>query len=856
MGRMPESPSFAAWLRIAPEPWFRAFAATRTDLLRTDVTDVARLAVLAASRAAVARGLESLDAAALRVVHRAAVLARVNPAVDREELLDAALGDAPQSAAGRETGSGRQSAPEAAAGPQSTAGSQPAPGAPSAPGAQSAPEAALTSAIRAGLLWPADGGGDPAEASAYRVQPEAGGLLPVTAAERAHSPHWATATDPRPLATSTVSAALLENAQGAGAAAVTSLALTVVAEFGRREVSQLVSGGVGKREAQALARAAGTDQGRFTLLAELASYLGWLATTRDPADPQWKPTAEFDAAAAAPREQVWANLVTAWLTHPVDIAHVLAGTTPAGERIHLLGRDDHARTAFGGFPASRPQILTLRKLVLVALLREGRQDAGTGEGEASAHGAEANALRSGAGTDGAGSGAGGASGAGPDVHDDQHTAGRAVRTQDLVGLLGFTHPLLSAVRTDEIDQVLDEAEAFGLTASPLGNPDAHALTPFGRSLASWVEEHDDPFDVLGVRDGLDAGPPLPLREAVAALLPPLETRVTLQSDLSGVAFGPLDHQVRMRLERIADIDTRGQGSVYRFTDESITRGLRAGESVESILATLAELSETGVPTTLEHMVNAAGSRLHRVRVARARSVVVVDDPTDLDVLLDDPAAVAIGLRRLAPTVAVADASSDRVSVLLETEDRPILRVDLGAEDAVGTRAPVPALASPTTTRTTRVPASRIPAHIDALVTQRATGSTRRSAQGARGTTAQSGRGARGAGRTGAAGAAASAGVVASAGNTTEVGVVDPKAAQSALGDTQSVLAELGEAAAVAAPVDLVVTTSDGTHRTVRMVPQVVQAGRVMGRTDAGKALRVSVSRIVQVRRSGGRGSGE
>src|SRR5699024_5755392 len=144
----------------------------------------------------------------------------------------------------------------------------------------------------------------------------------------------------------------------------------------------------------------------------------------------------------------------------------------------------------------------------------------TGEGEASAHGAEANAPRA--------------------------AAGRAVRTQDLVGLLGFTHPLLSAVRTDEIDQVLDEAEAFGRTASPLGNPDAHALTPFGRSLASWVEEHDDPFDVLGVRDGLDAGPPLPLREAVAALLPPLETRVTLQSDLSGVAFGPLDHQVRMR----------------------------------------------------------------------------------------------------------------------------------------------------------------------------------------------------------------------------------------------------------------------------------------------------------------------
>ena len=735
MGRMPASTSFAAWLRTAPDSALRAFARTRTDLLRTDVTDLSRLAALAASRAAVARGLESLDAAALRVVHRAAVLARVAPVLDRDELLAAALAPAP--------------------------------------------EAALDSGVRAGLLWPADGG-DPATATTFRVQPEAGGFLPITAAERAQPRPWESARDPRPLTVVPVSRALRENAQGAGAAQATALALTAVAEFAHRDVPQLVSGGVSRRDAQVLARAAGTDAGRFALVAELASALGWLSTTRDPADPQWKPTAEFDDAARAPRAQVWGRLLTAWLTHPVDIAHVLTGSTPAGERVHLLGRDDRARSAFPGFHTARPQILELRRLVLVTLLRAG--EAVDREG------------------------------------------GAAVSQADLVALLGFTHPLLEAVTADELAQVLDEAEFFGLTASPLGRGDAHALTPFGESAARWIVDRDDPDDVLGIREGLADGPPPELIEAVATALPPLESTVTLQSDLTGVAFGPLDHAVQLQLERIADVDTRGQGTVYRFTDESITRGLRAGETVDSIRTTLADLSTTGVPTTLEHMITAAGARLHRVRVARARSVILVDDPADLDVILEDPAAAALGMRRLAPTVAIAEASSDRVSVLLETEDRPVLLVDSAAEDPAGTRAPVPSPVPAPTSRTTRVPADRVERFVEGLLAAR-------SGVAAGGARSRGGR---------AAGASA-------AGNTGAAGAVGHEAGADGAGALDGVLAQLGEAAAVGTAIELTVTTSDGTHRRVRAVPQSVNGGRLVARTDAGTALRVSLARIVAVR---------
>ena len=799
MGRMPESPSFAAWLRTAPPPVLRALIATRTDLLRTDVTDLARLAALASSRAAVARGLESLDAAALRVVHRAAVLARVAPVVERDELLAAAL--------------------------------------------TPAPEAALDSAVRTGLLWPADGG-DPARAAGFRVQPEAGGLLPVTAAARATPQPWESARDPRPLAVSPVSAALRENAQGAGAASATALALTAVAEFAHRDVPQLVSGGVSRRDAQTLARAAGADAGQFALVAELAAALGWLSTTRDPADPQWKPTAEFDQTARAPRAQVWADLLTAWLTHPVDIAHVLAGSTPSGERIHLLGRDERGRAAFAGFHTARPQILELRRLVLVTLLRAGRGEGGDADEAATATGDGPEAAMG--------------TGDGP---------GAAVSQDDLVALLGYTHPLLEAVTSDEVDQVLTETEFFGLTASPLGRSRDHALTPFGEAAAQWIVDRDDPDDVLGHREGLAEGPPAVLVEAVAAALPPLESTVTLQSDLTGVAFGPLDHAVQMQLERIADVDTRGQGTVYRFTDESVTRGLRAGETVDSIRAVLQDVSSTGVPTTLKHMITAAGARLHRVRVARARSVVLVDDPADLDVILEDPAAAALGMRRLAPTVAIAEASSDRVSVLLETEDRPVLLVDAAGEDPAGTRAPVPSPVPAPTVRTTRVPAERVESWIEALVATQAGGQVgARGGAGGRagGRAGTRGRGGAGAGRSDGSGgagdragtgadrsggaASAASGTGASAGNTGSGGAVGPGADDADSGGAlDAVLAELGEAAATGTAVDLTVTTSDGTHRTVRVVPQTVTGGRLVARTDTGTSLRVSLARIVRVR---------
>ena len=77
------------------------------------------------------------------------------------------------------------------------------------------------------------------------------------------------------------------------------------------------------------------------------------------------------------------------------------------------------------------------------------------------------------------------------------------------------------------------------------------------------------------------------------------------------------------------------------------------------------------------------------------------------------------------------------------------------------------------------------------------------------------------------------------------------AAVSAVGaetGTAGVLAELSEAAAVKAEVELIAAGSDGSLRRIRMLPEGVRAGRVLGRTSAGTAVRIAASRVVEVRR--------
>ncbi len=187
--------------------------------------------------------------------------------------------------------------------------------------------------------------------------------------------------------------------------------------------------------------------------------------------------------------------------------------------------------------------------------------------------------------------------------------------------------------------VLDEAAQLGVTG-------AGALAPQGRALV----DHPD-----------DAGA---AASALAATLPEPVDQVLLQADLTAVAPGPLEPEVARELGLMADVESRGGATVYRFTPRSVRRALDAGRTADDLLALLTERSRTPVPQPLSYLVADIARQHGQVRVGAAQSFVRGDDPTALATLLADRRTAPLRLRRLAPTVLAAQAAPQTVLDLL------------------------------------------------------------------------------------------------------------------------------------------------------------------------------------------------
>jgi hypothetical protein len=78
--------------------------------------------------------------------------------------------------------------------------------------------------------------------------------------------------------------------------------------------------------------------------------------------------------------------------------------------------------------------------------------------------------------------------------------------------------------------------------------------------------------------------------------------VLVQADLTAIAPGPLTPEAARDLGALADVESRGGATVYRFSPESLTRARGLGWTSEDMLATLNERSRTPVPQALEYLV--------------------------------------------------------------------------------------------------------------------------------------------------------------------------------------------------------------------------------------------------------------
>lgn len=212
-----------------------------------------------------------------------------------------------------------------------------------------------------------------------------------------------------------------------------------------------------------------------------------------------------------------------------------------------------------------------------------------------------------------------------------------------------------------------------------------------RMLERWAMVDADgaaPAWASGLARGGDAD-----HTALQALLPPEVDRVYLQNDLTAISPGPLAPQLDMRLRTMARRESRAQASTYRFTAESLSSALTAGESAESLRAFLEELSLTGLPQPLAYEIERSAARHGTIRVgpdATGRTRVTSHDRALLRAVAVDQALRPLGLyldgetllSRSLPETAfwlLADARYPVVSVDIDGNPRPVDRHRLAAE---------------------------------------------------------------------------------------------------------------------------------------------------------------------------------
>jgi hypothetical protein len=218
---------------------------------------------------------------------------------------------------------------------------------------------------------------------------------------------------------------------------------------------------------------------------------------------------------------------------------------------------------------------------------------------------------------------------------------------DVVARLDFRSPRRAGPgRTDLVRRLLDDAAWLGLTGQG-------ALSPPGRALVGGDAADLDPDD----RQDAAA-------TRLAGLLPEPVEHLLLQADLTAVAPGPLAPGLAAEVDLLADVESRGAATVYRFTAASVRRALDAGRTAEDVLATLEGASPTGVPQPLQYLVRDVARRHGLVRVGSAGSYLRGEDPAALAELLADRRLVRLGLRRLAPTVLAAQADGPAVLAAL------------------------------------------------------------------------------------------------------------------------------------------------------------------------------------------------
>lgn len=222
----------------------------------------------------------------------------------------------------------------------------------------------------------------------------------------------------------------------------------------------------------------------------------------------------------------------------------------------------------------------------------------------------------------------------------------------LADLLAWRSPLRPAEhRTAVLTSTLREATSLGIVAF-------EALTTAGRALL------DGETDVAA--GALEKALPAPVEQFL------------VQADLTVVAPGRLTPELAGRLADAADVESAGSATVFRVTPESLRRALDQGVGAADLHQLFTTYSATPIPQALTYLIDDVARRYGVLRVGAAQTYLRSDDPALIEQAIAAATALAIPLRRLAPTVAISPAAGEELLAALRGAG-----LDPAAEDAGG-----------------------------------------------------------------------------------------------------------------------------------------------------------------------------
>jgi hypothetical protein len=220
-------------------------------------------------------------------------------------------------------------------------------------------------------------------------------------------------------------------------------------------------------------------------------------------------------------------------------------------------------------------------------------------------------------------------------------AGTALTPDSLRERLGWRLPWRGGrLRDLLVDATLTEADLLGITG-------AGAMSAAGR--------------VLLDSDGADQAAVV---RALQPHLPAPVDSIVIQADLTALAAGPLVPDLDREMAVLADVESPGAATVYRFTEAGVRRALDAGRTADELHALLHRISKGPVPQTLDYLVDDVARRHGVLRAGTAASYLRCDDQALLSEVAAARGTNELRLRRLAPTVLISRASVARVLEVL------------------------------------------------------------------------------------------------------------------------------------------------------------------------------------------------